>query len=112
VVIATKVAGKRQSEEMGETVQSQTDEVTKKYYGASDYAVVDVIGAVARALGVTNAQVALAWLLHQPGVTAPIIGARKPHHLEEAVATASLRLDAELRALAALYQPHRTLGHA
>ena len=97
----------------GETVRAQTDELTKKYYRASDYAVVDVISAVAKARGVSNAQVALAWLLHQPGVTAPIVGASKPHHLEEAVAAVSLKLDAdELKALAAPYQPHEILGHS
>jgi aryl-alcohol dehydrogenase (NADP+) len=107
------VAGRRQSGDAGETVRFQTDELTKKYYRSSDYAVVDAIGAVAQARGVSNAQVALAWLLHQPGVTAPIIGASKPHHLEEAVAAVSLKLDGdELKALAAPYRPHEILGHA
>jgi 1-deoxyxylulose-5-phosphate synthase len=97
----------------GETVRSQTDELTKKYYGASDYAVVDAIAAAATSHGVSNAQVALAWLLHQPGVTSPIIGASKPHHLEEAVAALQLKLSAEeLQALAAPYRPHEILGHA
>jgi aryl-alcohol dehydrogenase (NADP+) len=107
------VAGRRQSGDAGETVRFQTDELTQKYYRPSDYAVVDAIGAVAQARGVSNAQVALAWLLHQPGVTAPIIGASKPHHLEEAVAAVSLKLDSdELKALAAPYRPHEILGHA
>ena len=97
----------------GETVRSQTDELTKKYYGASDYAVVDAVTTVANAHGVSNAQVALAWLLHQPGVTAPIIGASKPHHLEEAAAALQLKLSVEeLQALAAPYQPHGVLGHS
>jgi aryl-alcohol dehydrogenase-like predicted oxidoreductase len=75
--------------------------------------VVDAVTAVAQARGVSNAQVALAWLMHQPGVTAPIVGASKPHHLEEAVAAVSLKLDAaELKALAAPYRPHGILGHA
>ncbi len=96
----------------GETVRSQTDELAKKYYSESDYDVVDAIGAVAKSRGVSNAQVALAWLMHQPGVTAPIIGASKPHHLEEAVAAVTLKLDAdELKALAAPYHPHAILGH-
>jgi aryl-alcohol dehydrogenase (NADP+) len=107
------VAGKRPGQGAAETVRAQTDELTRKYYRASDYAVVDAIGEVARARGVSNAQVALAWLLHQPGVTAPIIGASKPHHLEEAVAAAGLKLEAaELKALAAPYQPHAILGHS
>jgi aryl-alcohol dehydrogenase (NADP+) len=72
-----------------ETVRAQTDEFTKRY------AVVDAVTAIAKPRGVSNAQVALAWLMHQPGVTAPIIGASKPHHLEEAVAAVSPRLEPE-----------------
>jgi aryl-alcohol dehydrogenase (NADP+) len=101
------VAGK------SDTVRSHTDQLTKKYYVDSDNAVVEAIGAVAKARGVSNAQVALAWILQQPGVTAPIIGASKPHHLEEAVAAVSLKLEGEeLKALAAPYRPHEILGHA
>ena len=60
----------------------------------------------------SNAQVALAWLLHQPGVTAPIIGASKPEHLEDALAAVALRLEAdELASLAEPYRPHPVLGH-
>ena len=67
---------------------------------------------VARRRGVSNAQVALAWLLHQPGVTAPIIGASKPEHLEDALAAIALRLEAdELASLAEPYRPHPVLGH-
>ena len=59
-----------------------------------------------------NAQVALAWLLAQPAVTAPIIGASKMSHLDDAVAALELKLDdAELKALAEPYRPHRVLGH-
>jgi 1-deoxyxylulose-5-phosphate synthase len=71
------------------------------------------VTAIAGARGVSNAQVALAWLLQQPGVTSPIVGASKMHHLDDAVAALSLRLDeAELKALAEPYQPHRLLGHS
>jgi len=67
---------------------------------------------IARRRGVPNAQVALAWLLAQPGITAPIIGASKMRHLEDAVAALDLKLDqAELVALAEPYQPHPVLGH-
>jgi aryl-alcohol dehydrogenase (NADP+) len=101
------VAGK------SDTMRSHTDQLTKKYYVDSDNAVVDAVSAVAKARGVSNAQVALAWLMQQPGVTAPIIGASKPHHLEEAVAAVSLKLDGEaVKALAAPYRPHEILGHA
>ena len=61
----------------------------------------------------SNAQVALAWVLQQPGVTAPIIGASKMHHLDDAVAALDVHLtDAELAALAEPYQPHKVLGHS
>ena len=63
------------------------------YYQPSDFAVVDRISEIARARGVSNAQVALAWILQQPGVTAPIVGASKMQHLEDAVAALSLKLD-------------------
>ena len=95
------------------SVRQSTDELTPKYYNESDYAVVDAVTAVAQARGVNNAQVALAWLLHQSGVTAPIIGASKPHHLDDAVAAISLKLSAEeLNALAAPYRPHGILAHS
>ena len=67
---------------------------------------------VAARRGVSNAQVALAWLLHQPGVTAPIVGASKAHHLDDALASLALKLDAgELKLLAEPYRPHPILGH-
>jgi aryl-alcohol dehydrogenase (NADP+) len=73
---------------------------------------VDRVGEIARARGVPNAQVALAWILQQPGVTAPIVGASKMEHLEDAVAALNLKLDErELQALAEPYQAHRVLGH-
>ena len=56
---------------------------------------------------------ALAWILHQPGVTAPIIGASKMQHLDDAIAALDVKLDpAELKALEEPYQPHRVLGHS
>jgi aryl-alcohol dehydrogenase (NADP+) len=62
---------------------------------------------------VPNAQVALAWLLQQPGVTAPIVGASKPHHLDDAIAALSVKLGAdEMKALEEPYRPHPILGHA
>ena len=95
------------------TVRGGTDELARKFYGESDSAVVDVVGEVAQKHNVSNAQVALAWVMHQPGVTAPIIGASKPHHLEEAVAALDLKLDAaDLKALEAPYRPHAILGHS
>ena len=68
---------------------------------------------VAQARGVPNAQVALAWLLGKPEVTAPIVGASKPQHLDDALAAVGLKLEpAEVSALEEPYRPHPVLGHA
>jgi aryl-alcohol dehydrogenase-like predicted oxidoreductase len=73
--------------------------------------VVERVGEVAARLGVPRAQAALAWLLHQPVVTAPIVGATRPQHLEEAVAALAVRLpQAEIEALQAPYVPHAVAG--
>jgi aryl-alcohol dehydrogenase-like predicted oxidoreductase len=67
---------------------------------------------VAAARGVPPAQVALAWLLHRPGVTAPIVGATKPGHIEDALAAVALDLtEDEMRRLEEHYVPHAVLGH-
>ena len=74
---------------------------------------VDRLSEIASKRGVPNAQVALAWMLHQPGVTAPIIGASKMQHLEDAVKALEVKLsDEELKALAEPYEPHPVLGHS
>ncbi len=108
------VTGKRTKEDKGESVRAQTDELSPKYYyQPEDFEVVDRITAIAQKRGVPNAQVALGWLMQQPGVTAPIVGATKMSHLEDALAAANLKLDAdELKSLAEPYRPHRVLGHA
>ncbi|MGD0617889.1 MAG: aldo/keto reductase [Bryobacteraceae bacterium] len=108
------LAGNRRREDFVETVRAKTDEYAKTlYYQPSDFAVVDRVGEIAHKRGIPNAQVALAWLLHQPGVTAPIVGASKMRHLDDAVAALTVKLDAEeLKALAEPYQPHPVLGHS
>src|SRR5947199_886442 len=79
------LAGNRRKEDYGETSRAKTDDFAHKmYYADSDFAIVDRVGEIAKKRDVTHAQVALAWLLHQRGVTAPIIGASKPHHLDDA----------------------------
>lgn len=106
--------GNRSKEDRGETVRAKTDEYAHRmYYQPSDFAIVDRVTEIARKRGVSNAQVALAWVLQQPGVTAPIVGASKMHHLDDAVAALSLKLDTtELKALEEPYQPHPILGHS
>ena len=108
------LAGTRRKGEDGETSRAKTDDFARKlYYHDSDFAVANRVGEIAAARGVPSAEVALAWLLHQPGVTAPIIGASKPKHIEDALSALSLKLsDEELKALAEPYQPHPVLGHS
>ena len=97
----------------GATVRAKTDAFAHNmYYADTDFEVAERVAAIAAGRGVAPAQVALAWLLRQPGVTAPIIGATKMTHLEQAVAALDLELDDdECAALEAPYQPHRVLGH-
>jgi aryl-alcohol dehydrogenase (NADP+) len=108
------VAGNRRPGLSGDTVRARTDSYSHAmYYQASDFAMVERIAEVARARGISNIQVALAWLLGRPGVTAPIVGASKMPHLEELVAAAGMKLEpAEIQTLDACYQPHPVLGHS
>jgi len=108
------LAGNRSKADRGETVRAKTDDYAQQlYYKESDFAVVDAVSAIAKKRDIPNARVALAWILQQPGVTAPIIGATKMHHLDDAVAAVSVKLDAaELKALAEPYRPHPILGHS
>ncbi len=106
------LAGNR-SRQQAETTRAKTDDFAHKlYYSDSDFDVVDRVVAIAQQRGVPPAQVALAWLLRQPGVTAPIIGASKMHHLEDAAAALEIQLsDKECAQLEEPYQPHPVLGH-
>jgi len=93
------------------TERAETDEFGKTLYSASDQSIVERVAQVADGRGVPRAQVALAWMLGKPVVTAPIIGASKPHHLEDAVAALELKLDqAEVALLEEPYVPHRVAG--
>ena len=94
-------------------MRSKNDPLSRPYYQADDFAVVDRITEVARKRGVSNAQIALAWVLHQPGITSPIIGASKLAQLDELVAALDVKLDAdEIHSLSELYQPHSIIGHS
>lgn len=94
------------------TARATTDAYAEHLYDdPSDWAVVDAVEQVARARGVEMAEVALAWLLAQRGVVAPIVGATKPHHLEVALRALDVTLDAtERAALEAPYRPHPVRG--
>jgi aryl-alcohol dehydrogenase-like predicted oxidoreductase len=97
----------------GETSRAATDDIAQSYYYRdADYAVLEALTKLAQARGLSNATVAYAWLLHQAGVSCPIVGVSKVEQLEQAVAAVDLALsDEELKALGVAYQPHAVLGH-
>jgi aryl-alcohol dehydrogenase (NADP+) len=108
------LTGNRRPGDRGETSRAKTDDFAHSlYYTDADFAVVDRVTEVAKNRGVSNAQVAMAWLLQQPGVTAPIMGASKPQHLSDAIAAVALKLEpTELKSLEEPYKPHAILGHS
>jgi aryl-alcohol dehydrogenase-like predicted oxidoreductase len=108
------LAGNRTREGERRTVRAETDSFGDSLYKPEiDFDVVDRVVEVAGARGVPPAEVALAWLLHKPGVTAPIVGATKPQHVEDAIAAEALGLsDDEITRLEEPYAPHAISGHA
>jgi aryl-alcohol dehydrogenase-like predicted oxidoreductase len=107
------LAGNRSRDGGRRTTRSETDQFTDYLYSQpTDFDVVERVAKVAAERGVPPAQVALAWLLGKPGVTAPIIGATKLGHLTDALAAEELELtDDELKRLEEPYVPHPVLGH-
>jgi aryl-alcohol dehydrogenase-like predicted oxidoreductase len=107
------LAGTRSREGEKRTTRSETDPFTDYLYSQpTDFDVVDRVAEVAAERGVPSAQIALAWLLHRPGVTAPIVGSTKLRHLEDALAAEDLELgDKEMERLEEPYVPHPVLGH-
>jgi len=107
------LAGNR-NKTAGETARSKSDEYAHQmYYQDDDFAVVERLSEIARDRGVSNVQISLAWILLKPGITSPIIGASKPHHLDEALSALSVKLsDAEVKKIEEPYRPHRILGHS
>ena len=105
------LTGKR-SKEGNETERAKTDTFSKSLYRLdSDFEIVNRVTAIAEQKGLPNAQVAMAWMLSKPYITSPIIGASKPGHLEDAVASLSVKLsNEEIKQLEELYQPHPVLG--
>lgn len=108
------LAGNRKVAGEGPTARAKSDEFAHHmYYEAGDFEVLERVEAVAQVHGVKPAQIALAWLLHKPGITAPIIGASKMYQLEEAVAALAIALtEDEIAQLEAPYRPHPILGHS
>jgi len=107
------LAGNRTREGGRLTARSEGDPFTDYLYSQpSDFDVVERVAEVAYERGLPPAQIALAWLLHQPAVTAPILGATKPEHLRDALAAEQLQLSAEeIARLQEPYEPHPVLGH-
>lgn len=109
------LAGNRSANKAADpTTRAQTDDFAHKlYYQSSDFEIVERLSGLAKERNLPNAQIALAWLLTKPGVTAPIVGASKPHHLDDALASLNVTLTPkEIAHLEAPYQPHPILGHS
>jgi len=108
------VTGTRTRSGERRTTRAETDKFTDSLYGRpEDFDVADRVAEVAGGRGVPAAQLALSWLMHRPGVTAPIVGATKLEHLEDALAAAELDMSAEdMLRLEEPYVPHPVLGHA
>jgi 1-deoxyxylulose-5-phosphate synthase len=108
------LAGNRSRDKGGETARSKSDNFAHMmYYRDDDFAVLDRVTELASHRGCKPAQIALAWMLHKPGITSPIIGASKMPHLEEALQAMEIKLTADdLKRLEEPYQPHPVLGHA
>lgn len=95
-----------------ESTRAKSDQVLDMAFDDNDVATLKAVEKIAHARGISNAQVAIAWLLRQPVVTAPIVGASKPKHLEDAIAAASLKLsDDEVETLEAHYKPKAVAGN-
>jgi aryl-alcohol dehydrogenase-like predicted oxidoreductase len=107
------LAGTRKRGRDGTTLRARTDEYARRlYYEDHDFEVVDCAAEVARKRGLKPVQVAMAWLLSRPGITAPIVGATRLEHVEEAVGSLNIALDPdEVQLLESLYRPHSVLGH-
>jgi aryl-alcohol dehydrogenase (NADP+) len=103
----------RPLEQSDATIRAKTDTFGRQmYHYDGDDGIINAVTDIAKKRGVGNAQVALAWMLAQPGVTAPIVGASKAQHLDDAVAAVELKLDeSEMKMLAEPYRPHPIMGH-
>jgi aryl-alcohol dehydrogenase (NADP+) len=107
-------AGDRKHGGGGKTTRSNTDPFADQlYFREEDFKVADRASEIAKEHKVSASQIALAWVLHKPYVTAPIIGSSKMQHFDEAIAALDLKLsEEEIKRLEELYQPHPVLGHS
>ncbi len=106
-------AGDRKRGGGGETARARSDPFADQlYFREEDFKVADCVAEVAKERGVTGSQVALAWVLSKPYITAPIIGATKMDHLDQAIAALDIKLsEEESKRLEEPYKPHPVLGH-
>jgi aryl-alcohol dehydrogenase (NADP+) len=106
--------GNRNRQGGGETVRAQTDDFAGMlYYRPEDFSMAERAWEIAKVHDVTGSQVALAWILSKPYVSAPIIGASKLEHLDQSIAALEIKLaPEEIKHLEELYQPHPVLGHS
>ena len=107
-------AGNRSRDGGGETERAKTDAFGKSlYFREEDFTVAERVAEIAKERGVTGSQVALAWILSKSYVTAPIIGATKLEHLDQAIAALDIQLsEEEIKRLEEPYIPHPVLGHS
>jgi aryl-alcohol dehydrogenase-like predicted oxidoreductase len=112
--LARGMLARKPSKEQDETLRAQTDPLAKTRYSQEDNVVIEErVSELAEARGLPMAQVALAWMLSKPLITAPIIGATKPHHLEDAIAALSVQLSPdEISHLEEAYRPHPIIGYS
>jgi len=107
------LAGNREKGGSGSTARAKTDDFARNmYFREYDFEVLSAVEQIAKERSVTPSQIACAWILQAPGVSAPIIGATKLAHLKEAIAAVDVKLTAdEVAALEKPYRPHPILGH-
>jgi aryl-alcohol dehydrogenase-like predicted oxidoreductase len=106
------LTGNRSRDGQRHTTRAGTDPFGDSLYSQADFDVVDAVAEVAAGRGVPPAQVALAWMLQRPGVTAPIVGTTKPGHVDDALAAVKLELtEEEISRMEERYVPHPVLGH-
>jgi 1-deoxyxylulose-5-phosphate synthase len=107
-------AGNRRKKEWGDTIRAKTDSYSQDlYYRDEDFVVAERVQEIAKERGVSGPQIALAWVLNKPFITAPIIGSSKMEHLDQAIAALDIKLsEEEIKRLEELYQPHPILGHS
>ncbi len=108
------LTGSRTRDKSGATARAKSDQMAHDmYYNDGDFEIIDRVAKLAEQHGVTMAQMALAWMLQKPGITAPIIGASKMPHLEQAVGALDVQLsDEDVAFLEEPYVPHTILGHS